>query len=338
MEHLKYLLLFISVALLFSCSKSDVEVDFEDEDNEVIPEPKKPVKVFILAGQSNMLGHGEVEKSKPGSLDWIVQNDTDKKFKHLVDSYGKWIIRDDVFVFTHNIDEQLKHGGLSVGYGAFDYTIGPELGFGNIIGDHYENDVLLIKTSWGGKDLAINFCSPSSISKYGYTKPPSAAKDTGYYYVQMHAIVNNALKNISMYVPSYSDRGYEIIGFGWHQGWNDRVNTQKNNAYENNLYNFINDVRKDLDKPKLPFVIATTSMKSYTKNDPKEISLIQAQKAMTTYPEFEGNVKVVDTAPFWRSEEESPAKQNYHWHRNAESYYLIGESMAVAMLELLEAN
>lgn len=313
--------------LFFACGSDDDGVS-----------SKKPVKIFILAGQSNMQGHGEVEVSKNGSLRWLINNDKDKKYQHLIDKDGQWKKRNDVFIRATDRLDTVKTGELSVGYGAFDYTIGPELQFGNVIGDYYDNDVLLIKTSWGGKDLAIDFCPPSVVSDSGYVKIPYAPKDTGYYYVQMLATVYDVINNISEYVPNYSGQGYEIAGFAWHQGWNDRVAIKKNKAYENNLFHLINDVRRDLGEPTLPFVIATTGMKSYKENDPNELSLIQAQMAMASYPEFKGNVKVVDTRPFWRTVEDSPKKENYHWNRNAESYLLVGESIATSMIDIIDEN
>ncbi len=298
----------------------------------------KPVKVFILAGQSNMQGHGEITKGEKGNLKWLVQNDKSGKYNHLVDKNGNWKKRDDVFVYAKDKFDTLHTGPLSVGFGALESTIGPELQFGNLIGDYYKNDVLLIKTAWGGKSLAVDFCPPGAVSDSGYVRIPYAPKDTGYYYVQMMASIYDVLNNLHKYVPAYSGQGYEIAGFAWHQGWNDRVNKAANEAYQSNLTHLIKDVRRDLGTPNLPFVIATTGMRSLKADDPLELSMINAQLAVKSQPEFKGNVDVVDTRSFWREAEDSPAKQNYHWNRNAESYCLVGESLAKAMIEMLQEN
>lgn len=64
----------------------------------------EPVKVFILAGQSNMQGHGRVDavpkaNDGKGSLEWLVRNpETKERFVHLVDDQGEWIVRDDVHI------------------------------------------------------------------------------------------------------------------------------------------------------------------------------------------------------------------------------------------------
>ena len=299
---------------------------------------QKPVKVFIMAGQSNMAGHGETEKGEKGNLRWLVNNDSEGKYQHLVDESGAWKVRDDVYVYGHDKFDVLHTGGLSVGFGAYETTIGPELQFGNVVGDEFEEEVLLIKTAWGGKSLAVDFCPPGAVSDSGYVRIPYAPKDTGYYYVQMLATIYDVLGNLQKYVPDYSGEGYEIAGFVWHQGWNDRVNKKANAAYEKNLVHLIKDVRRDLGTPNLPVVIGTTGMRSYKENDPMERSLMQAQQAVATYPEFKGNVQVVDTRSFWRAIEDSPAKQNYHWNRNAESYCLIGEALGKTMVQMLEIN
>ena len=112
-------------------------------------EPAKPVKVFILAGQSNMEG-----KAKVSLLDYQAkQPATRDLFKHLRKD-GKWIERDDVWIKFLD-----RKGKLTVGYGS-PKCIGPELEFGTVVGDHYDEQVLLIKTAWGGRSLYRDFRPP----------------------------------------------------------------------------------------------------------------------------------------------------------------------------------
>lgn len=291
-----------------------------------------PLKVFILAGQSNMVGHGEVEKGDRGNLNYLVGNDKKGAYQHLVNEKGDWEVRDDVFIYF-NHQEKIQTGGLTVGYGANEDTIGPELQFGHVVGDHYDGDVLIIKTAWGGKSLAVDFFPPGDLTDL---KPPLVAGDTGYFYVQMISIVNEVLGHLEDYVPSYEGQGYKIMGFGWHQGWNDRINQAANDAYKENMIQFIKDVRKDLAVPKLPFVMATTGMSGWNETHPRALSLMEAQLAVADFPEFMGNVKVVETRDFWRDVEDSPAEQSYHWNRNAESYFLIGKFIGESMLDILQ--
>lgn len=281
------------------------------------------LKVFILAGQSNMEGQGII-KADPkrnggkGSLEHLVRDPASaERFKHLRDKDGNWVVREDVWIWYLG-----KKGSLTVGYGANDKLIGPELGFGHVIGDAYREQVLLIKLAWGGKSLAKDF------------RPPSSGGDVGPYYREIVKGTQEVLGNLKTLFPSYDGRGYEIAGFGWHQGWNDRINQAFNDEYEKNMANFIRDIRKDLGVPKLPFVIAETGMSGPEEKHPRALSLMRAQAAVAEYPEFKGNVAFVGTKSYWRSKEESPSNQGYHWNNNAETYYLIGVGMGQAMKKL----
>jgi alpha-galactosidase len=125
-----------------------------------------------------------------------------------------------------------------------------------------------------------------------------------------------------------------VAGFGWHQGWNDRINQAFNDEYEKNLANLIRDLRKELDVKDLPFVIAETGMTGPDEKNPRALTLMKAQAAVAGYPEFQGKVAFVGTRSFWRDKEISPTGQGYHWNTNAETYYLIGEAMGKAMLKV----
>jgi alpha-galactosidase len=301
----------------------------------------KPIKVFILAGQSNMEGHGIISADPKrnggqGSLEYLVQSpEFAQKFGHLKTSDGKWAIRNDVWISYLD-----RSGPLTVGFGAKPDRIGPELGFGWVLGDSLEEPILLIKCAWGGKSLAVDFRPPSSGKipySLGEKQDAEIAADpliTGKYYREILAITKATLAKIGEQIPESNGR-YEIVGFGWHQGWNDRISDKFNAEYESNMVNFIRDIRRDLETPALPFVIAETGMTGPTETHPRALSLMKAQAAVAEYPEFQGNVAFVGTKSFWRPQEQSPSGQGYHWNSNAETYFLIGEAMGHAMKKLL---
>jgi len=306
-------------------------------------EPSKPVKVFVLAGQSNMEGHGFVAADPKrnggrGSLEYLATNAaTAERFKHLRNADGDWIVRDDVSIWYLG-----RTGGLSAGYGARPDTIGPELGFGTIVGDAADEPVLLVKCAWGGKSLAVDFRPPSAGPlPYDLGGKAQAAIDgdpliVGHYYRETISLTRDVLSRLDELFPALAGRSYELVGFGWHQGWNDRINDRFNAEYEANMAHFIRDVRKELGVAKLPFVIAETGMSGPEETHPRALSLMKAQAAVAELPEFQGNVAFVGTRTFWRSKEESPSGQGYHWNGNAQTYYLIGEAMGRAMLKLQE--
>lgn len=304
----------------------------------------QPVRVFILAGQSNMEGHGFIaaepkRNGGKGSLEFLVKDvGTAKRFAHLVDAAGQWRTRDDVWITYLD-----RKGLLTVGYGARQEMIGPELGFGWVMGDALDEPVLLIKCAWGGKSLAVDF-RPPSAGKPPYSLGEKAdvaiAQDpaiVGKYYRQMLVLTKAALANLKDLVPG-SDGRYVLSGFGWHQGWNDRINDKFNAEYESNLAQFIRDIRKDLGAPSLPFVIAETGMSGPEEKHPRALSLMKAQAAVAERPEFKGNVAFVSTKEFWRPQDQSPNGQGYHWNSNAETHYLIGEAMGEAMKRLIGAQ
>jgi hypothetical protein len=288
----------------------------------------EPLRVFVLAGQSNMVGAGEVRAREErnggkGSLEHLVRAEaTRERYAHLVDAEGEWVRRDDVWISFTGARE--ARGRLAPGFGAREDAIGPELGFGQVVGDHLEQPVLLIKVAWGGKSLAVDF------------RPPSAGGEVGPSYTELFRSIRAELASLDERFPDLEHEGVELAGFGWHQGWNDRINQEFNDAYEENLACFIRDARRELGAPELPFVIAETGMSGREERHPRALSLMEAQAAVARREEFRGTVAFVGTRDFFRPKEESPTGQAYHWNNNAETYYLIGEGMGRAMVGLLE--
>jgi len=282
--------------------------------------PNGKLKVFILAGQSNMEGQGIISGPKPGTLETLLKEPASAdRFKHLRDKDGKWVVRDDVWIQFNSGNK----GKLTVGGFAGKGSIGPELGFGWIVGDYFQDQVLLIKFGWGGTSLAGPWCPPSSGGKVGGC------------YSNMVNAVKEQLKNLKTDYPQYDGKGYEIIGFGWHQGWNDGCSVADTAAYEGNMVNFINDVRKEFGVPNLPFVIGGSGFGGWDQANTRRLGIMKAQEAAANHPEFKGTVKYVETRGFYRDEASSPHKFRYHWSGNAETYYLIGDGMGKAMVELL---
>ena len=290
----------------------------------LLPTPLPKLRVFILAGQSNMQGSGIVaadakQNDGKGSLEFLAHSEeTRERFGHLLDEKGAWKSRDDVMISYFE-----RRGPLTVGFGAREDTIGPELGFGWTIGEHFDEPVLLIKVAWGGKAIGKEF------------RPPSAGGEVGESYTAMFIEIKRVLNNLETIFPKLKYDQVELMGIAWHQGWNDRVNQEFNDTYEENLSCFIRDARKELGKPALPFVIAETGMSGHEDKHPRAVSLMKAQAAVAQRKEFQSNVAFVGTKDFWRDKSLSPSGQAYHWNNNAETFYLIGDGMGQAMLKLL---
>ena len=279
---------------------------------------KSPLKIFLLAGQSNMEGQGFISGAQKGTLETLVKDPASAdRFRHLVDKEGKWAVRDDVWCSYGN------KGGLTVGGFAGSGAIGPELGFGWNVGDYLDNQVLLIKVAVGGTSLASDW------------RPPGSGGKTGGWYQEMIKSVKEQLQNLKTDYVNYDGKGYEIAGFGWHQGWQDGCAQAMADEYEFNMVNFIKDVRKDLGVPNLPFVIGGSGFGGWDQKVARRLQISLAQQAAAAHEEFKGNVLYVETRGFFRPRELSPTGFGYHWNCNAETYYLIGDGMGKAMIELL---
>ena len=298
-------------------------------------DPPKPVKVFILAGQSNMEGQavadleGKDYNDGKGTLKALL-NDPAKAplVKHLRTEKGAWAVRDDVWVRYQREKLPLLAGPLTVGFSVYGDThhFGPELQFGHIVGDHFPNQVLLIKTAWGGKSLYKDF------------RPPSSGGEVGPYYTKMIADARKGLENLKTDFPTYADQGYELAGFVWYHGWNDGVDPKKAvPEYEQNLVNLIRDVRREFKAPNLPVVVG--ELTGPWVDAPKEwATLRKAQAAAAARPEFKGNVLFVQTRDFVRPAKDSPHPgHGHHEFGNAETYFLVGNGLGEAMKKLCSA-
>ena len=298
-----------------------------------------PVKIYLMVGQSNMQGKGGIEGDGGNTLRHLVNNDPKKEYQFAIDDKGEWVERKDVWIhYDLHPFRELRYGLLKPGYGASSGQVGPEFGFGHAMGNANKGKVLLIKAAWGGKSLGHNFLPPS-IGKY--PAPAEPELDPGYFYHRTLQLVDEVTGNMKKFFPDYNGQGVELAGICWHQGWNDQYGGHDAN-YETNLAAFIKDIRSTehgLGIPNLPFVIASSGM---IKN---ESPVVQGQLAIgdtKKYPEFVGNVAVINTdkpygpnkMTFKFDNNGVTEKVGYHWNNNARSYTNIGIAMAGEMLKL----
>ena len=291
--------------------------------------PSNELRVFWLAGQSNMQGQGVVDFDHPKHYNGgkgILKNvmTTSKhadRYKHIIDANGDWVVRDDVFV-RYQTKEELKTGGLSIGYTGYGgkHHIGPEFQLGHLAGEAFDEPVLLIKTAWGGKSIHKDF------------RPPSAGGTTGEFYTKMLAEYREALAKLGDEFPRLAKRKPVLSGFVWFQGWNDMFDTDARNDYQSNLVHLINDIRKEVEQPDLPVVIGELG------NDGPNVgkSMLAIRAAQKAAAEALGpNTVFVQTTQFARPAKESPnVTHGHHWYGNAESYFLIGDELGQALLKL----
>jgi hypothetical protein len=290
----------------------------------------KPLKVFILAGQSNMQGHANVSTFESLADD----PKTAPLLKEMLGRDGKPKASDKVWISSVGCqgdaysDLKEQSGKLTVGYGAFGVKgnrIGPEYLFGLTMEKALNEPILIIKTSWGGRSLHTDFRPPSAgpfvwseaeldrRKKRGDDVEKLRAekeKATGVYYREMMKHAKQILADIKRVVPDHDPtRGYELAGFVWFQGFNDYVDSgvypkQREaggyDLYADLLAHFIRDVRKDFAAPNMPFVIGVMGIDGIEKGKkPPMSNFREAQRKPASLSEFKHNVKIVETAPFW---------------------------------------
>ena len=292
----------------------------------------KALQVYILAGQSNMEGQSVVDLTGKnynegrGTLVEVMARPANaERYAHLRAKNGSWVVRKDVWIRYQREKQPLLVGELSVGYAVYGdkHHFGPELQFGHVVGEASRDQVLLIKTAWGGKSLFRDF------------RPPSAGGVVGPYYVKMLAEVRAALAGLKKDFPAYDGSPVELAGFVWYQGWNDGVNPKTAvPEYEQNLAHLIRDVRKEFKAPKLPVVIG--ELTGPWVDAPKEwTALRQAQANVARMPEFKDTVVFVPTREFVRKPEDSPnPSHGHHEFGNAETYFLVGDALGKAAAQM----
>ena len=300
----------------------------------------KKLKVFILAGQSNMEGHARVE-----TFDYVGDDPaTAPLLKMMRGADGKPTVADNAWIsyFTGHYEGKANAEGmakLTSGYGARGSRptqdggkIGPEFTFGLTMDKLFDEPVLIIKTAWGGRSLNTQYRSPSA-GPYKFSEAQlqnmknkgkdveaekkAKAAESGRFYGYMIEHVKSVLANPKRVVPDYDPAaGFELAGFVWFQGFNDLVDggtyplanpedrrsrVKNYSEYSRLMSCFIRDVRKDLKAPKMPFVIGVLGVGGKNANE-GTVAFRKAMAAPAALPEFKGNVTAVETAPFWSDE------------------------------------
>lgn len=292
-----------------------------------------PLRVYILAGQSNMQGHAHVQtfdamRLNPATAPLLEQMRGDD---------GEPTVCKRVWISSIGSSSEEKFGKLTAGYGPEGRgpKIGPEFTFGLRMEQLDDGPVLIIKTAWGGKSLHTDFRPPSAepfeFSAAQLERFEKQGKDvdeikaakveaTGHYYRRMLDHVRTVLSDIKRVVPSYDEQaGYELSGFVWFQGWNDMVDSGVYpdrgqpggyDEYSRLFEVFIKDVRRDLGSPDLPFVIGVLGVNGPTEEyapDQQRYKAVHqnfrdAMAAPAASPELKGTVSAVLTEAFWDQE------------------------------------
>lgn len=328
----------------------------------------QPVQVFILLGQSNMVGLGKITGAE-GSLEHAVKEK--KKYTYLIDEAGAWIERRDV----RNVQVMQGRGGSGMQLVKNEWMavkagkMGPEFGLGHLVGNAVEAPVMILKSCIGNRSLGWDLLPPGSgryefevkgkaLMYAGYkdrpdawemdpakkleTPPPPFVDKQGkpidwYAGKQWDADIPYAKSVLADLGKHYPDaKTYKVAGFFFWQGEKDAGNPGHAARYEKNLVHFIKSVRREFEAPDAPFVLATMgeSQKGGTGNGNLVLEGHLAVDGNSgKYPEFKGNVATIYTHPMAQG-----GSGNGHYGGKAEVYMDVGEAMGKAMVEMLKAK
>jgi len=309
----------------------------------------KPVQVYILLGQSNMLGFGQVKGDQPGALEHAIKEEG--LYTFLVDDDGNWVERKDV----RNVRVMEHRGNMQVNDNSWmkittSNRIGPEIGIGHHIGNITDAPVLILKSCIGNRSLGWDLLPPGSERFEfdgrvypGYKESPESwavgeePEPIGWYAgKQYDDDIGNAkkvLEELDTYYPGATE--YVVAGFFWWQGDKDRGNAAHASRYEVNLVRLIEQLREDFDAPDAKFVSATLGQteKGAGGNEGKILDAKFAVADAGKYPQFKGNVATVYTNPLSMG-----GASNGHYGNNAKTFMNVGLGMGEAMVELLKGE
>lgn len=281
---------------------------------------QRTTRVYLLAGQSNMQGpavadldpqwRAEDYNHGRGTLQELLKDPAHRQLcAPFVDASGRWAVREDVTVSYQLEDGPRLFGPLSVGFSPHGkHHFGPEWAFGEIVGEHCADPVLIVKTAWGGKSLAKDF------------RPPSSGGEPGPCYARMLAELKAATAAV--------EGDWELAGIVWYQGWNDGCDPNAVPQYEQNLVNLIEDLRKEFSNPRLRVVVGElTGPWLQAPEEWEQLRTAQRKGAERARAIF------VPTHDFVREAQDSPHPgHGHHEFGNAETYLLVGRALGQAMI------
>lgn len=232
-------------------------------------EDPKHVKVFLMAGQSNMEGHGHAADLTDPSL---------------VDARSTiWYDEASVPAIT-NGTAATDWGQLEVAGGTF----GPEMSFATAIqGSFISNRIAIVKVFKGGTSSA-------------YWAPGAVAGQWGEHvgYLALMDRIDDIEARLNAQVTAGDIDSYEWSGFLWMQGEDDSNGTLKGNAaYINNTTNLFAEVRTKLGTPDLPIVLGRTSFQL----DPSVIRPTGVDRSGYTQGDYISDTQL--RGPIWYSQQ-----------------------------------
>jgi len=291
----------------------------------VVSAKKHPkVKLFVLAGGGNIEGFASIGHLHQLAFDNNNKNEEQslRKYAHLIDpETGGWKTRDDVFVaYEHRRDEGLLTGPLALAkFGGDASSFGPELQLGHVLGDLYEETVVLVKAGWRKRTLSKDFASPSTGT-------------TGFQWYRLIQTIHNTANNLHELLGNeqYRYANVEMGGVVWWHGYDDLLHDPDYSVetYASNLERFIQDLRTELKQPFLPVVIAELGGQGLNTTDAPELEFREMQQRVVN-ESFPFSPTLVPTAKYVQTD--MPIKDYTFYYGRADTMLEISNDLATAL-------
>ena len=213
----------------------------DQQDGEVL-------RVFIFAGQSNMLGAdsevADVQRFPPFA--GLERPQDEVRFSYCI---GRE-------------DKQRSRGWVPLA--PLQGMVGPELSFARTVTQHIEAPIAVIKVAAGGTHLGGDW-NPESPSGF-----------------ELYPLALDCVRS-SLAALDEQEIPYRIEGFVWHQGENDMFDEGYLAAYGENLKGFLAAWRRDLEQPELRFFIGELCTKTIWGMDlrPRMHAISLGQRSVT---------------------------------------------------------
>lgn len=208
----------------------------------------KTVRVFIFAGQSNMVGADSKVKDIARFPPFVGVEKPQKKVR---------------FLYCLGREHKKRSDGWIEMQPSENY-VGPELTFARDVTGAIKAPIAIIKVAAGGTTLGADW---NPDEPQGFKLYPLALET-----------VRTALAALDK-----KRVRYRLEGFMWHQGENDMFQDEFRRDYGANLANFLACWRRDLKAPELPFYIGELCTKTIWGMDlrPRMYEISVGQRAVT---------------------------------------------------------
>lgn len=181
----------------------------------------------------------------------------------------------------------------------------------------------------------------------------------GFYWKEMTGFIQKVLADPKAYHPEYDPAaGYEVAGGLWFQGFNDQFDPEYYGNYASNMVHYIQDLRKEVKNPNMPFVIGVLGTPAFP-DEALTNHVAIAQREAVKNPAL-SNVTAIESWPLttpevalWRMKREVTPKTDaagyekaeqqwilhgsnlgYHYDGSGRFFIRLGDEFASAMLKL----